>query len=95
MSTSLSREEESIIVSFIDDEFDADLLNEIALFNFSFIQIKTIKKSSITNVFKNKFNKKINDKSKKITKKLFKNNKNKKYFVERKFLIKHFLNRMQ
>jgi isocitrate dehydrogenase len=44
-----------------------------------------IKKTSITNVFKNKFNKKINDKFKKITKKLFKDNKNKKYFVKRKF----------
>jgi hypothetical protein len=83
--TSLSREKESIIVSFIDDEFDADLLNEIALFIFSFTQIRAIKKTSITNVFKNKFNKKINDKFKKIIKKLFKNNKNKKYFVERKF----------
>jgi hypothetical protein len=41
--TSLSREEESIIVSLIDDEFGADLLNEIALFNFSFTQIRTIK----------------------------------------------------
>jgi hypothetical protein len=34
---SLSREEKSIIVSFIDYEFDANLLNEIALFNFFFI----------------------------------------------------------
>jgi hypothetical protein len=85
MTISLSREEEAIIVSFIDDEFDADLLNEIALFYFSFTQIRTIRKTSITNVFKNKFNKKINDKFKKITKKLFKNNKNKKYFVERRF----------
>jgi hypothetical protein len=82
---SLSREEESIIVSFIDDEFDADLLNEIALFISSFTQIRTIRKTSITSVFKNKFNKKINDKFKKITKKLLKNNKNRKYFVERKF----------
>jgi hypothetical protein len=83
--TSLSREEESTIVSLIDDEFDANLLNEIALFTFSFIQIKTIKKTSITNVFKHKFNKKINDKFKKVIKKLLKDNKNKKYFVERRF----------
>jgi hypothetical protein len=48
---SLSREEESIIVSFIDDEFDADLLNEIALFNLSFTQIRTTRKTSITSVF--------------------------------------------
>jgi hypothetical protein len=41
----LSREEKSIIVSFIDDEFNADLLNEIALFKFFFTQIKTIKKN--------------------------------------------------
>jgi hypothetical protein len=45
MTISLSREKESIIVSFIDDEFDADFLNKIALFNLFFIQIKTIKKT--------------------------------------------------
>jgi hypothetical protein len=48
---SLSREEESIIISLIDDEFNADFLNEIALFIFFFTQIKTIKKTSIINVF--------------------------------------------
>jgi hypothetical protein len=46
MTISLSREKKSIIVSFIDDKFDADLLNEIALFNFFFTQIKTIKKDN-------------------------------------------------
>jgi hypothetical protein len=86
-SISLFREKESIIPSFIDDEFDADVLNEIALFNFSFTQIRTARKTSITSVSKNKFNKKINDKCKKITKKLLTDNKNKKYFVERRFWI--------
>jgi hypothetical protein len=51
--TSLSREEESSIVSLIDDEFDADLLNEIALFILFFTQIRTTRKTSITSVFKN------------------------------------------
>jgi hypothetical protein len=86
-SISLSREKKSIVSSFIDDELDADVLNEIALFNLSFTQIKTARKTSITSVSKNKFNKKINNKCKKITKKLLTNNKNKKYFVERKFWI--------
>jgi hypothetical protein len=84
-SISLSCEKKSIISSFIDDEFDVNVLNEIVLFNFSFIQIRIAKKISITSVLKNKFNKKINDQCKKITKKLFINNKNKKYFVECKF----------
>ncbi len=84
---SFFRVEESIVLSFIDDEFDANVLNEIALSNFSFTQIRIVRKTSITNVFKKKFNKKINNKFKKVTKKLLKKDKNKKYFVERKFFI--------
>ncbi len=77
-----------------EDQFNAKILNEVALFKafftqeVSFIQTRTIRKTSVLSAsFKKKSSKKSILNSKKFIKKLLQENKNKKFVVERKFFL--------
>jgi hypothetical protein len=83
-----------IVSSSHENQSDAKILNEVALFKESFIQeesstqIRTTRKTSVLNATsKKKSSKKSHSNSKKFIKKLLKESKNKKFIVERKFFL--------